>query len=59
MSIELISNSWTALNGKIVRKYPGKNGKFWTGVLKKAEYALTADEFEKHINNITTNMPLS
>ena len=42
-----------------MKKYPKHNNKYWCGILKKAAYALTYDEFHKHVNDILTSLPLS
>ncbi|XP_073137618.1 uncharacterized protein [Henckelia pumila] len=42
----------------VLRKYPFRNKRHWSSVLKKAAYAPSRHEFDEHINQITESMPL-
>ncbi|XP_073134999.1 uncharacterized protein [Henckelia pumila] len=44
---------------QVMRRYPLHNKKHWSSVFKKAAYAPSRSEFEHHINNIITSMPLA
>ncbi|XP_073136887.1 uncharacterized protein [Henckelia pumila] len=43
----------------VLRKYPFRNKRHWSSVLKKAAYAPSRHEFDEHINQITESMPLA
>ncbi|XP_073122927.1 uncharacterized protein [Henckelia pumila] len=44
---------------QFMRRYPLHNKKHWSSIFKKAPYAPSKQEFEEHINNIITSMPLA
>ncbi|XP_073153646.1 uncharacterized protein [Henckelia pumila] len=43
----------------VMRRYPLHNKKHWSSIFKKVVYAPSKQEFEEHINNIITSMPLA